>query len=210
MRRREAGQATIETMLLAFVGVVFMAAAFQLYLVNRSVNRTLSQVHSRMLQSMYDYNHDGEKYDRETVKVIWGENHNFTQLRPQTLGMFKSQLDDDDFLIHSHWVEQHGDPDASCDYASPPCKRTKAGGGLNAGDPWTVAGNSLSSLGDGDYGGWLGHNMGNAVGDIAGIRDMLTEMQQGAQAFQGVAECIDDLEACAFECFNPFGGECPL
>jgi hypothetical protein len=105
-------------------------------------------------------------------------------------------------------VEQHGDPDGSCDDASPPCKRTKAGGGLDAGDPWTVAGDSLSSVGDGDYGGWLEHNLGNAAGDIAGIRNMLQQTQQGAQAFKGVMECIDDLEGCAFSCI--FGDDCPL
>jgi len=209
MLRNRSGQATIETMLLAGIGVVFIASAFQIYLVNRTVNRTLAQVHSRMLQSAYDYNNDGVTYDREVVKVIWGENHAFDQLRPPTLGMFKKDLDSDDFRIYSHWVEQHGDPDPSCNQASPPCKRTKAGGGLNAGDPWTVAGDSLSSVGEGDYGGWLSHNMGNAAGDSAGIRNTLQKAQQGAQAFKGVAECIDDLDDCAMSCI--FGGDdCPL
>jgi len=206
MRRGQAGQATIETMLLAFVGVVFMATAFQLYLVNRTVNRTLTQVHSRMLQSMYDYNNDGEKYDRETVKVIWGENHNFDQLRPPTLGLFKEELEGDDFRIYSHWVEQHGDPDQSCDYASPPCKRTKAGGGLDAGSPWEVAWGGISSVTEGDYFGWLWYNAPSAAVDLTTLRDELQSVQDAAQTIGKIEECTEDVAGCAWDCL---WGDCP-
>jgi hypothetical protein len=200
------GQATIETMLLAFIGVVFFATAFQLYLVNRSVNRTLGQVHSRMLQSAYEYNNDGVEYNRETVKVIWGENHNFDQLRPPKLGMFQKDLEDIDFRIYSHWVEQHGDPDQSCNGASPPCKRTKAGGGLDAGSPWEVAFNSLEGLGEGDYFGWLFYNGSNALVDISTLRDELQSVQDVAQVVGNIEECSEDVAGCAWDCF---WGDCP-
>ena len=206
MRRAEAGQATIETMLLAFVGVVFMAAAFQLYLVNRTVNRTLGQVHSRMLQSMYDYNNDGVTYDRETVKVIWGENHNFDRLRPPTLGLFKEELDSDDFRIYSHWVEQHGDPDDDCEPSSPPCKRTKAGGGLDAGSPWDLAIDGIEEVGSGDYFGWLAYNGESAILDLTGIKGTLQDVQQAAQTLNKIEDCMDDFVGCATSCVF---GDCP-
>ena len=208
-RRRHGrrGQATIETMLIAFIGVVFVASAFQIYLVNRTVNRTLGQVHSRLLQSAYEYNNDGVEYNRETVKIIWGENHNFDQLRPPKLGLFKEGLDTiPDFRIYSHWVEQHGDPDVSCDDASPPCKRTKAGGGLDAGSAWEVAGDSLSSLGEGDYFGWFAYNIPNSALDLTTLKDELQSVQEMGQALNEIEECTDDVAGCAWDCF---WGNCP-
>ncbi len=206
--RGRRGQATIETMLIAFIGVVFVAGAFQIYLVNRAVNRTLAQVHSRLLQSAYDYNNDGEEYDRETVKIIWGEMHAFDQLRPPKLGLFRDDIDEGipDFRIYSHWVEQHGDPDQSCDGASPPCKRTKAGGGLDAGSPWTIAGDSLSSLGEGDYFGWFAYNLPNSALDLTTLKDELQSVQEMGQTLNAIEECTEDVAGCAWDCL---WGNCP-
>lgn len=193
-------------MLIAFMGVVLVATAFQLYLVNRAVNRTLGQVHGRMLQSAYEYNNDGVEYNRETVKIIWGSNHGFDQLRPPRLGLFQSELPEDDFRIYSHWVEQHGDPDQNCEPTSPPCKRTKAGGGLDAGSAWQVAFSSLGSLGGGDYIGWFVYNAPNAAVDITTLRDELQDVQDMAQTLGAIEECTDDVAGCAWDCIF---GDCP-
>ncbi len=193
-------------MLIAFLGVVFAATAFQLYLVNRGINRTLTQVHSRLLQSAYEYNNDGVDYNPETVKIIWGSNHAFDQLRPTRLGLFARDLPEDKFRIYSHWVEQHGDPDEDCEPNSPPCKRTKAGGGLNMGSAWSVAGDGLSVLGGGDYFGWFLYNLPNSAVDLSTLRDDLQDVQEMAQTLQKIEQCTDDVEGCAWDCL---WGDCP-
>lgn len=200
------GQATIETMIIAGLGVVFIAVAFQLYLVNRTVTRTLGEVHATMLSSMFEYNSDGYEYNRETVKVIWAPKFGVPSADAvPRLGLFQNDLAAD-LRIYSHWVEQHGDPDGTCDGASPPCKRTKAGGGLDAGSAWSVAGDSLSSLGGGDYFGWLLYNGEAAAVDLTTLRDELQEIQDAAETLQNVRQCIDNIEGCAWDCL---WGNCP-
>jgi hypothetical protein len=204
--RGQRGQATVETMLIAGLGVVFMAVAFQLYLVNRTVSRTLGEVHATMLSSMFQHNSDSHQYDRETVKVFWAPRFGVPSANQvPRLGLFRNDLATD-LRVYSHWVEQHGDPDVQCDGASPPCKRTKAGGGLDAGSAWTVAGKSLASLTDGDYFGWFLYNGENAAIDITTLRDELQDVQEMVGMLQDVRACVDDVEACAWDCF---WGDCP-
>lgn len=193
-------------MLIAFIGVVFVSVAFQLHLVNRQVSRTLGEVHGHMLSEMYRYNTKNEDYDRETVKVIWHPTYQITSAHDvPRLGLFRNHLPGH-MRIYSHWVEQHKDPDPSCG-ESPPCKRTKAGGGLNAGGMLRVALNSIRTVGDGDYLGWLWHNGENAALDVTGLRESLQELQGAASTFNEVMECIDDLGDCIRSCVF---GSCPL
>ena len=127
------GQATIETMLIAFLGVVFMAVAFQFYLVNRSVNRTLVEVHSNLLSGMWKYNSKSYDYSADVVKVIWTAAHGVPSASSvPRVGLLQDDLPED-LHIYSDAIALHGDPDDDCEPTSPPCKRTKAGGGLNAG-----------------------------------------------------------------------------
>lgn len=200
------GQATIETMIIAGIGVVFIAVAFQLYLVNRTVTRTLGEVHTTMLSSMYQYNSESYEYNRETVKVIWAPRFGVPSANAvPRLGLFRNDLAQN-LRISSHWVEQHGDPDVSCDGASPPCKRTKAGGGLDAGSPWSLAFDGISSMADGDYFGWLMYNGEAAAVDLTSLRDELQDLQQAAETLQKVRACVNDVKDCALDCLF---GNCP-
>lgn len=193
-------------MIIAGLGVVFIAVAFQLYLVNRTVTRTLGEVHSTMLSSMYQYNSDSYEYNRETVKVIWAPKFGVPSANSVTrLGLFSDDLPAD-LRIYSHWVEQHGDPDNTCDGASPPCKRTKAGGGLDAGSAWEVAFNGITAVGEGDYFGWLFYNGENAVIDITGVKETLQDVQEVGETIADVKECTEDVAGCAWDCL---WGDCP-
>jgi hypothetical protein len=204
-RHSRRGQATIEIMLVAFVGVVFAAVAFQLHLVNRAVSRTLGEVHGTMLAQMYRFNSPEYDYDRETVKVIWSPQHGIPSSHDvPRLGLFRGHLPTD-LRVYSHWVEQHGNPDPSCG-ESPPCKRTKAGGGLQAGRPWTVAWRSVSSVGSGHYLGWLLHNAESAALDLADVREVLQEVQNVLQVAGTLPRCMDDMAACLTDCVD---GHCP-
>lgn len=204
--RGRAGQATVETMLIAFLGVTFMAVTFQFYLANRSVSRTLTEVHGKMLTGFWEYNTKDTKYDRETVKVIWTAQHGVPSASSiPRVGLLQEGLPAD-LRIYSHWVEQHGDPDEDCEPNSPPCKRTKAGGGLNAGDPWDLAFDGFEELGTGDYFGWLGYNGEQALLDLTGLKGTLQDAQQAVQTLNKIEDCMDDFVGCAAACLF---GDCP-
>lgn len=193
-------------MLIAFLGVVFMAVTFQLYLTNRSISRTLTEVQFRLHQGMFEYNSKAHDYDRETVKVIWTEQHGVPSAsHVPRVGFLQDDLPED-LHIYSHWSEQHGDPDEDCSPSSPPCKRTKAGGGLNAGNPFDLAIDGYSQLGSGDYFGWLLYNGGSAAMDVTGLAGMLQDSNQMAETFGKVKGCVDEIMACAWDCF---WGDCP-
>ncbi len=193
-------------MLIAFLGVAFMAVTFQLYLANRSVSRTLTEVHGAMLTGFWEYNDKGTKYDRETVKVIWTKQHGVPSASAvPRVGLLEDVLPED-LHIYSHWVEQHGDPDDDCEPSSPPCKRTKAGGGLDAGSPWDLAIDGLEEVGSGDYFGWLAYNGESAILDLTGVKGTLQDVQQAAQTLNKIEDCMDDFVGCATSCVF---GDCP-
>lgn len=206
--RATRGQATIETMLIAFLGVVFLSVAFQLYLANRSVGRTLLEVHGTMLKGMWEYNNKNVTYDAETVKVIWTAQHGVPSASSvPRVGLLQDDLPED-LRIYSHWVEQHGDPDDDCEPSSPPCKRTKAGGGLNAGNPWSLMGDGFSAFAKGNYFEWLAYNAPNALGDATTLRDELQDVQEMVETYEKMRACLDDPEACARRCAWP-SNDCP-
>jgi hypothetical protein len=205
-RRSQSGQATIETMLIAFLGVVFLSVAFQFYLTNRSISRTLQEVHGEMLSGMWEYNNKSTKYDAETVKVIWTANHGVPSASSvPRVGLLQDELPED-LHIYSDWVEQHGDPDYDCEPSSPPCKRTKAGGGLNAGDPWDLAFAGFEEVASGDYFGWIWFNGESAALDLTGLKGTLQDAQSAVQTLNKIEDCMDDFVGCAFSCVF---GDCP-
>ena len=93
-------------MIIAGLGVVFMAVAFQLYLVNRTVTRTLGEVHATMLSSMFQHNSDSYEYNRETVKVIWAPRFGVPSANEvPRLGLFQNDLDTDLRLLVDDLIE---------------------------------------------------------------------------------------------------------
>ncbi len=202
------GQATIETMLIAFLAVVFLSVTFQLYLTNRSVSRTLQEVHGRMLSGFWQYNNKSTEYNRETVKVIWTAQYGVPSASAvPRVGLLQDDLDAD-LHIYSDWVAQHGDPDDKCMPASPPCKRTKAGGGLEAGSPWSLMGDGFSAFANGNYFTWLAYNAPNAIGDATTLRDDLQDVQGMLETYEKMRSCLDDAESCARQCAWP-NNNCP-
>lgn len=193
-------------MLIAFLGVVFLSVAFQLYLANRSVNRTLVEVHSNLLSSMWKYNSKDEKYSADTVKVIWTARHGVPSASSvPRVGLLQDDLPED-LHIYSNAIALHGDPDEDCEPSSPPCKRTKAGGGLNAGDPWDLAFDGLEEIGSGDYFGWLAYNGEAAALDLTGLKGTLQDAQKAVQTLNKIEDCMDDFAGCAMACLF---GDCP-
>lgn len=195
-------------MLIAFLGVVFASIAFQFYLTNRSISRTLQEVHGEMLSGFWQYNNKSTEYNPETVKVIWSSGHNIASANDlPRVGLLQDDLPDD-LRIYSHWVEQHGDPDTSngCNPGSPPCKRTKAGGGLDAGSPWDLAFAGVEEVGSGDYFGWIVYNGESALVDLTGIKGTLQDVQGAVQTLNKIEDCMDDFAGCAMACAF---GDCP-
>jgi hypothetical protein len=203
------GQATIETMLIAFLGVVFLSVAFQFYLTNRSVSRTLQEVHGKLLSGMWEYNNQDTEYNRETIKVIWTAQHGVPSASSvPRVGLLQDDLPDD-LRIYSHW-QPDPDTDQKCEPSSPPCKRIKAGGGLDAGDFVRVALDSAGSITDGDYFGWLAYNGENAAMDIVGLHETLQDIDEQLETVRGFLDCLDDPWECAAKC-NPLSpSDCPL
>jgi hypothetical protein len=66
------GQATTETILLAWLMVLFFAAAYQIFLAHDQVSRAMTAVHARLFQMAFDYNRSGNEMScDEAANVIW-------------------------------------------------------------------------------------------------------------------------------------------
>jgi hypothetical protein len=76
-RRGERGQATTETILLTWLLLMFMAAMYQLFLVNETLFRSMTTAHSLMMRGAYQANcyQDEERCEWDggdlRSKVIW-------------------------------------------------------------------------------------------------------------------------------------------
>ena len=132
------GQATTETILLTWIILMFWAAVYQVFLVNQSVFRSMTSVHSEMFQAAkqgncYDDGDDKCKYNSsKTANVIWSLT-NFPEIRIRTVHWFSDPTWGiaDGLLVHS---DAHAaKPDKGC---SIPCKQTK----MAVGTYWPIMG----------------------------------------------------------------------
>ena len=139
----------------------------------------------------------------ETVKVIWtaAARRAVGQSACRGVGLLQDDLPED-FRIYSDWVEQHGDPDDDCEPSSPPCKRTKAGGGLERRRPVGRRRRTASrSSAEGDYFGWLAYNAPNAVARRhRPARRAAGRAGDASRRSTRSRECIDDVAGCALAC----------
>ena len=190
--RAERGQAVVETMILASMGVVFIAAAFQIYLANRTVQRTLVDVHARLMAGHYEANNQETPWSTEVSNVVWSSSQGF-QVRPPRLGLFQEQLPADWRIYSNSGLYQPGPEDDFCEPTYPPCKRTKGHGGLGM-DLFDAIGRSLEELGDG-YFDWLGDNFDSAALDAMDANSIADMQDQIAEA----AACAEDAEECMRE-----------
>jgi hypothetical protein len=177
-------------MLLASIGVVFIAAAFQIYLANRTVQRTLTDVHARLMAGHYAANNQDTEHSTEASNIIWSSSKGF-DVRPPRLGLFQEQLPVDWRIYSNSGLNAPGQEDSECEPTSPPCKRTKGHGGLKM-DLFVAIGEALGELGDG-YFDWLGENFDSAALDALdanAIADMQDQIAEAAACAQDAEECM--------------------
>jgi hypothetical protein len=59
MRKSERGQAVTETLLVSWIVLLFLGAAFQLFLANESIHRSVTAVHQRLFTQGFETNRGG-------------------------------------------------------------------------------------------------------------------------------------------------------
>jgi hypothetical protein len=135
-RSGERGQALIETMLLSWILVVFVAAAYQLFLANRNIGQALAVGHARLLAGAFAHNCASESVGCENEdgdlkgKVIWTR-LDIPEIQIPRVGMFKPQLAADLRMWSNS--PQSLTPDLSCSEPAPACKRTRLSTGAYQG-----------------------------------------------------------------------------
>lgn len=68
----ERGQATTETILLSWLLVMLLAAAYQVFLVNDQISRAITVVHAELFRQGFAANHHKTEYNMdENANVIW-------------------------------------------------------------------------------------------------------------------------------------------
>jgi hypothetical protein len=129
MRKRSSdrGQAFTETLLCTGILLAFIAAIYQLYLVNHSIFSAVTAVHQRIFLEGFNANCfdqvDACTYDTESnAKVIWNA-VNVPEIRVPIIGMFRSAGLGDVRLISRVWDVE---PGKGC---PKPCKRSEMGAG---------------------------------------------------------------------------------
>jgi hypothetical protein len=136
------GQAAIEMILLTFVLVTFVAAAYQIFLVNRTVFRSLTAVHQVLFSRAFDRNCSDRRSDQSCVysqdpsadgyggiaaNVVWSPAE-IPEVMIPVIGLFRGYglSDDADLRLSSNRLDFAGG-DGVCSGA--PCKRTRIGAG---------------------------------------------------------------------------------
>jgi hypothetical protein len=140
-RDRQTGQAAIETILLSFVLITFVAAMFQIYLVNRTVFRSISTAHQQVFARAFARNRCTNassdcKYSTDpgpdgatgiAPRVIWSPT-GLPEVRIPVVRIFgRYGLNQNELRL---WSDKRTF-DAIC--PGLPCKRTKVGAGTYMG-----------------------------------------------------------------------------
>lgn len=126
--RSERGQAATETMMLTWIVLLFFAAAYQVFMVNETLYRSMSTVHARMFALAFQHNcYEDEDRCRFNVdghaQPIWRE-QDFPEVRIPTIQMFVRFGLPAKLLIESNQFP--AEPGKGCPR---PCKRTRTGAG---------------------------------------------------------------------------------
>ena len=138
--RTARGTAVTETIILTWIMLVFFAAAYQMFIVNETIYRSLTAVHSQLMRDGFEHNcyqaedkcwHDTDKH----AHVIWRERDgsgtlDIPEIRIIAVKMFQPFGLTKSVLIQSN--VRGAEPSKGC---SVPCKKTKMGAG--AGGPST-------------------------------------------------------------------------
>lgn len=140
-RTDQRGQAAIETILLSFVLITFIAAMFQVYRVNQTVFRSIATAHAILFAHAFERNRCDEEssecqYTTDpnaeglggiAPRVIWGPPE-LPEVAIPIVSMFRRYgLNDDNLRL---WSSKRVTDD---DCPGRPCKRTKVGAGTYMG-----------------------------------------------------------------------------
>jgi hypothetical protein len=128
----------MEIMLLTLLLVVFVAAAYQVHLVNQAVFRSISAVHQVLFRRAFERNCAEARpeceYSQDPIAdglpgpggvVVWSPNE-IPEARIPVLGIFRRQGLDADLRISSNRPEASS---GAAECAPLPCKRTRVGSG---------------------------------------------------------------------------------
>lgn len=144
------GQALIETMLLTWLMLVFVAAAYQLFLVNRQLGESITHVHAKMMRGAFEHNcaDSTEECTNDNGElrsaVIWNTT-NIPEVRVARIGMFRYLLPEDMQIASNS--PRNGTPDPYCDPQDPACKRTRAAAGTYQ-NIWSIFPDIADTLAD--------------------------------------------------------------
>jgi hypothetical protein len=134
-RRTERGQAMTETLLLTWILLIFIAAIYQLFLVNHAVFASLAHVHTRIFEKAFARNcpdkpecEYGTDLGGSAARVVWTPEE-IPEINIPIVGMFRKALPDGVRLESQRYGV------GGYDHACPdrPCKRTKLGSGTYKG-----------------------------------------------------------------------------
>ena len=134
-RAGERGQATTETILLSWLIVMLLAAAYQVFLVNDQIARVLTIVHQQMFKQGFEKNTTDTHYEIDQVNVIWKQ-ADIPEVMLPTLHVFQrssvaNRRLPNDFRIRTTPEREQYYSDAGMQ--DPDAKRTRMGAGTQMG-----------------------------------------------------------------------------
>lgn len=89
--RSQKGQAFTETLLVSWLLFIFIAAMWQLFIVNDTIFRSLAAVHSLLFADGYGRNQDTTGYSRDAVVVVW-DRPRLPEAEIPVINMFKAAV----------------------------------------------------------------------------------------------------------------------
>ena len=154
MRTSERGQATTETILLTWILLLFIAGTYQVFLMNETIFRSMTAVHSDLFKQAFSRNcYEGQakcKYTTDTgARVIWNIN-DIPEARIPIVGLFRRLAllnpNEQNMILYSNYPNRAREP--LC--YNRPCKRTKLGSGAYLG-PFDTLAWSIREIVNGEF-----------------------------------------------------------
>lgn len=136
MTDSERGQAAVETLLLTFVIITFVAAAYQIFLVNQAIFLSITAVHQELFEQGFarncadpqpecEYSQDPEfeRLPGPRANIVWSPSE-IPEVSIPVVGIFGEHGLDADIRLSSN---RAGGSGGGC--TGLPCKRTRMGAG---------------------------------------------------------------------------------
>ena len=118
------GQAAIETILLSFVLITFVAAGYQMFYVNQTIYKSLTAVHQMVFERAFERNRCGKCDYQGDLTVVWSPVQ-VPEITIPVVGMFgKYGLGEGELRLWSKRASPERCPGL-------PCKSTRIGAGTH-------------------------------------------------------------------------------